>query len=209
MVSLVAGRNNPKTGRMRTARPLVFAMFLCWNAMPTKQYDMGGKRVTVRRVAQCSDRRSLAVSVEDVQLGVENGSQTVAGHVAFRKDTGTKLFIRIDLRKCDASGAPDTCEYVIKDYEAANACDIIGMEKEIWSPFVDNSNMPKECPIKAGNYTLNKTVITDDLISSVPHASAVWKLRFTGFDQALNILCVELEVAVKLTHAGKTKGRRP
>lgn len=56
--------------------------------------------------------------------------------------------ISFNFWKCDASGNPDSCEYVLKDYVNKEICKYMLMKNQGWTPFVEHFDKPVACPIK-------------------------------------------------------------
>lgn len=56
--------------------------------------------------------------------------------------------IKFNFWKCDASGNPDSCEYILKDYLNTEICEYMGMQDELWTVFIDSFDKSPLCPIK-------------------------------------------------------------
>ncbi|XP_049820231.1 uncharacterized protein LOC126264825 isoform X2 [Aethina tumida] len=119
----------------------------------------------------------------------------------------TNLSIVFNFCKCDFSGNPDSCEYVLSDYANDEICYYIGKENEAWSIFIDHFDKKPLCPIKPGIYVLTNLPITTDFMKYLPISDAVWKLKLEGSDMGQPVSCVELEMQIS-TFLGKVKRKR-
>lgn len=55
----------------------------------------------------------------------------------------------MDLLKCDSSGNPNSCEFIIKNFVVKDTCKYLAMENELWTSFVSHFQETLKCPIKA------------------------------------------------------------
>ncbi|KAG5898860.1 hypothetical protein JTB14_003254 [Gonioctena quinquepunctata] len=53
--------------------------------------------------------------------------------------------------KCDASGNPDSCEYLLRDYRNDEICKFLAMDNhknQAWGTFFEYLDKPLKCPLK-------------------------------------------------------------
>lgn len=55
--------------------------------------------------------------------------------------------MKFNFWKCDASGNPDSCEYMLKDFEAKDICRVMTKSGELWSVFMNSFEKFPYCPI--------------------------------------------------------------
>ncbi|KAJ8956537.1 hypothetical protein NQ318_019260 [Aromia moschata] len=109
--------------------------------------------------------------------------------------------------KCDASGNPDSCEYVVKDYTNKEICKYMVKKKEAWTIFIEHIDKKLSCPIKPGLYKLQDCPINTDFLRFLPISDAVWKVELRGYDLDTTLSCVEFEMQVAAFLGGRKRRR--
>ncbi|XP_044258132.1 uncharacterized protein LOC123007128 [Tribolium madens] len=182
------------------ARELLLLLFtvLCTVLFAETAVDIKKKKVVIHSLAQCKGQQSLSmvwydfVSKHDEKTGETTASIKVRNKSVVSKD----LSIMFNFWKCDASGNPDSCEQVLKDYLVTDICTYMVAKNELWTPFMESFTTPLVCPIKPEVYQVKDLKINPDFLNYIPVGDALWKVQMDGFDKEKKISCVSLIIQI-------------
>ncbi|KAJ8918986.1 hypothetical protein NQ315_016890 [Exocentrus adspersus] len=135
-----------------------------------------------------SEAKKYSFNHSLIRLFMQRNRQTEVNSFFFQ--------IAFDFMKCDASGNPDSCEYVIKNFAKKDICKYVAMKNQVWSIFVDYVHPPLACPIKPAMYQLLDSPVNANILKTLPIGDALWKVTLRGYDNDIFISCVNLEVQI-------------
>ncbi|KAJ8918987.1 hypothetical protein NQ315_016891 [Exocentrus adspersus] len=156
------------------------------------------KKIVIRKLDMCKGQGKYPVMFSNATTSYNKQSQEMwfGVNIDVDKEVSNNFTMAFDFIRCDASGNPDSCEYVIKNYVNKEICKYMGMKNQAWTVFVDYVHPPLKCPIKPATYKLVNSPVKADFLRTLPIGDAVWKVTFRGYDNDVYLACVNLELQV-------------
>ncbi|XP_018561229.1 uncharacterized protein LOC108903500 [Anoplophora glabripennis] len=166
------------------------------------------RRVTIRKLDMCKGKENLPLQWSNASVSYnEDIKETVFGlNLKVLKEVSNNFSMSFTFWKCDASGNPDSCEYVLKDYKNKEICKYMVMKNQAWTPFMEHFDKPVLCPIKPGEYRLVDCPVKSDFLRLLPIGDAMWKIKLWGFDSDTPISCVDMELQIAPFLGGRRRG---
>ncbi|BES92675.1 Hypothetical protein NTJ_05484 [Nesidiocoris tenuis] len=169
-----------------------------------------GANIRIEKFEQCPDKLDLPntfVGTRASQSGLND--ITIEGRIKVGQTIVDPASLKVTMHKCASKDAPDTCEYFYT-YSTNEFCKLVGMENMPWSNFWLQTNLPRSCPVKLGNYSMNGARIS---LANMPNAAFLhgyWKVRSTGKSGGKTWHCAIAEFVfgpeVKKRRRGKHQG---
>ncbi|KAJ8985091.1 hypothetical protein NQ317_019776 [Molorchus minor] len=181
-----------------------------WDPLLINNYDLfqKKKRIVMRKLGMCKGKEGLPIQWTNMTVSYnEDNKETVIGlKVKVLKEVSNNFSMTFNFWKCDASGNPDSCECILKDYNNKQICKYMVMKNQAWTEFIDHFDKPLRCPIKPGEYNLVNCPIKSDFLRYLPVSDALWKVIMWGYDLDEPISCVDMEMQVAAFLGGKRRG---
>ncbi|XP_050500373.1 uncharacterized protein LOC126880518 [Diabrotica virgifera virgifera] len=121
-----------------------------------------------------------------------------------KEEISTGFWMTFSFLKCDTSGNPDSCEYMLKDQKIENICKYLGMKDQSWSEFLGCFDKQFVCPMKPDTYKCSNLSVNARSLKRLPIKDAVWKLHIGGHDKGKKISCADVEIKV-VTPLGQSR----
>ncbi|XP_063911527.1 uncharacterized protein LOC135128570 [Zophobas morio] len=177
---------------------LLLFTVLCSVLFAETALDIQKKKVVIRSLGQCKGQQGLPMIWYDFASKHDDktGDITASIKVRNKKEVSKDFSIVFNFWKCDASGNPDSCEQVVKDYNVTDICTFMVAKGELWSRFMEAFTTPLECPIKPGLYEAKDLKIAPDFLNYMPVGDALWKVQMDGHDRGKKVSCVYLVIQI-------------
>ncbi|KAH0808994.1 hypothetical protein GEV33_013797 [Tenebrio molitor] len=156
------------------------------------------KKVVLRSLGQCKGQQSLPMVWYDFapKHDEKTGDSMASIKVRTKALVSEDLSIMFNFWKCDASGNPDSCEQIMKDYYVSDICTYMVAKDQMWTSFMDSFTTPLVCPIKPGVYDAKDMKVTPDFLNYLPVGDALWKVQMDGYDRGKKITCVSVVIQI-------------
>ncbi|KAL3276390.1 hypothetical protein HHI36_011774 [Cryptolaemus montrouzieri] len=121
--------------------------------------------------------------------------QCATDEMEFGRDFGKDIIGTASVWKCDLLGAPDSCEYFIKDFRLSKLCEKIPEKNQAWTTFVEAFDPKLTCPIKKGKYLVTQQV-KEDVFRFFPVPTGLWKVKGGIIENGKMVFCLDFHAKV-------------
>ncbi|KAL3269464.1 hypothetical protein HHI36_008533 [Cryptolaemus montrouzieri] len=147
----------------------------------------------VMKFSSCSEYPDLPIllSLNRKRVYGKN-NKTLELTFLVKREIGGKLEGNMSVWKCGSSGAPDSCEYFVKDLKVKKLCEKIPMKNQMWTLLVEGFDPPLDCPIKAHSYEV-KAPYQEEILKYLPVPGGVWKAKGFMYSDDQTVVCIDFE----------------
>ncbi|XP_044759037.1 uncharacterized protein LOC123316845 [Coccinella septempunctata] len=157
----------------------------------------GKKVLHYNKFVNCPEHKDLPITLTYFkQHNYAKNNRTSEKKFEIKKEIKGNIEIIANMIKCDVSGAPDTCEYVVKDFKVTRVCERMNEKGQVWTPFIEGFSPPVACPIKPGEYVTENTVNENHALRFFPVPQGVWKASALMRNEEEILACCEIELKI-------------
>ncbi|KAK9883040.1 hypothetical protein WA026_001248 [Henosepilachna vigintioctopunctata] len=148
----------------------------------------------INKWQNCRDYTNLAiVLIQHKQHNYAENNRSTEQIFEVKKHISGNISGTTTLTKCNLSGAPDTCEFFIKDLKYSGVCVKMNEKRQAWTPFVESFVPKLACPIKPGTYASKIYFSNASFMRFFPVPSGIWRARWILSIENEVILCQDFE----------------
>ncbi|KAL3275216.1 hypothetical protein HHI36_019985 [Cryptolaemus montrouzieri] len=165
---------------------LMLAMFY----ILSKNNIEGKKFITLLNSVNCPEYPDVPYKMTSFKRSYNRKNQTVLREFEILEEVSPEGLISIiDVLKCQPSGAPDTCEYIMKNYKA-DFCEAMMAKGKPWSDLIETIEPKATCPLKVGHYR-TEYALKEGGFTILPFPSGVYKVRFVVRNKEKMVWCLD------------------
>ncbi|XP_045468449.1 uncharacterized protein LOC123676543 [Harmonia axyridis] len=154
------------------------------------------KKFQILKFEECSDYPNLNMRViEFKNHAYSKKNRTMEVTLQVDKDITEDMWVTTNLWKCDLSGAPDTCEFYVKDLKIDKLCAKIPQKNQAWTSMVESFRPEFSCPLKKGKYA-SEPVIDETPFRFFPLPMGLWKTKAFIYEGDDKIFCLDFHAKI-------------
>ncbi|KAJ9589074.1 hypothetical protein L9F63_017633 [Diploptera punctata] len=154
------------------------------------------KILTADYMQQCQNEPNTPVVFTDmVVLQINEKEYAFNGKIEFVESVGAPWKLHFQLDTCTSKEDPKSCDKFIK-FSVDDICEKLPQENQVWSGFVKQMKLQKNCPLLPKVYDIEDIVIGADSAKYFPVGPGYYKLKIEGFTNSKKLLCVDIAFTI-------------